>query len=128
MILKEDEKDDPILLQLDSDIILNVGGNNVAQQNRSLMSRGAKSKIHPSNSNQTDISNPSSATGHTRGSSDQQHEIWRKNSRFLFKYLVALNILLNSIEGVLPCMLPSIAARFQLSPTEQGKFSVFELK
>jgi hypothetical protein len=54
--------------------------------------------------------------------SDEVHEIWRNKSQFLFKWLVILNILLNSIEGVLPCMLPSISHRFNLSPTEQGKF------
>ena len=45
---------------------------------------------------------------------------WREESKFLFKWLIALYILLNCIEGVLPCMLPSIAHRFSLNPTEQG--------
>lgn len=57
--------------------------------------------------------------------SDEVHEIWRNESQFLFKWLVILNILLNSIEGVLPCMLPSISHRFNLSPTEQGMLGAF---
>lgn len=51
---------------------------------------------------------------------ESEHEKWRSEHRYLFKYIIVSILLLFSVEGILPCVLHSVSVVYDLNPFNQG--------